>query len=390
VAAAIFALAAATHGVSAVVATTGLAFYALAVVIVERAAWRRTVLTGLVILVLSLAGYAALLGLSGGDLGFQGVKSGAVADLPPNTDPARSFDRARLVPISDTNGSFFISPAKIVETYVRTTIDSSDHIGLGTLALALLAVATVLVVVVARRFVPLAVVAWGLAASFICAALLFSYRYDTQIPGDFGLRRLYDYASFTPALIVPAAIEVALARLLQRRPMALGAVAVAVAVLATVVSVDRIPDRDPGARAGLAEIGSLAQALPCDARILPNARSAGSWEALTGRRSVIEGLAPYLRPEVMAQVLPRLIEAREFLGDASAREGFLAQQNIDYVVVLKPRVLVGSLPPFRTRAGEIAGLKGTRIVYSSPRATVFAVGRGAMAANESYPRRCAL
>ena len=272
---------------------------------------------------------------------------------------------------------------------MRTTIDSSDHLGLGALALALLAVATVLVVV-ARRFVPLAVVAWGLAASFICGALLFSYRYDTQIPGDFGLRRLYDYASFTPALIVPATIEVALARLFQRRPMALGAVAVSVAVLATVVSVDRIPDRDPGARAGLAEIGSLAQALPCDARILPNARSAGSWEALTGRRSVIEGLAPYLRPEVMAQVLPRLIEAREFLGDPSAREGFLAQQNIDYVVVLKPKVLVGSLPPFRTRAGEIAGLKDTRIVYSSPRATVFAVGRGAMAVNESYPRRCAL
>ena len=388
VAAGVFALAALTHGVSAVVAMTALVLYAFAMLLVERAKWRRTVVTGVVILVLALVGYAAMVRLSGGDLGFQRVTSGAFGDFPSDIDPTRSFDTARVVRINASNGSFFISPTKIVSTYANTTVGSGDHAALGVLALALLAATTVVVVLVAHRFLPLAFVAWGLVASFLGGAFLFSYRYHTQIPGDFGLRRLYDYAALPTALIVPATAEVFFAWLFRRRPAALAALALTAAALAAAAAVDRIPERNPYARAGVAEIGNAAEALPCDARMLPNARSAGAWEALTGRRSVIEGLAPYLRPEIMARVLPTLIGAREFFHDPRAHRAFLARENIDYIVVLKRKMLVGSLPPFPTDADAIAALPGVHEVYSSQPVTIFAVGPGQSATKESQPGRC--
>ena len=391
VAAAVFGLAALTHGVSAVVAMAALALYGLATILVERAAWRSTLITGLVILVLALVAYATMIQLSGGDLGFQRVTSSpASAGFPSDIDPARSFDRAQVVRVPPSEGAFLISPSELAARYAERTIDSSDRDALGWLALAFLAVVTVAIVIVAGRFLSLAVVAWGLIAIFIGGALFFSYRYETKIPGDFGLRRLYDYASFPPALIVSAAIEVSALWLFRRRPVAVGALVLVVAVLATAAAIDRIPDRHREAQAGLVALERAARLVPCDARMLPNARSAGVWEATTGRRSVIEGLAPYLRPEIMPRVLRRLVGAREFFQDPRAHRAFLARENIDYIAVLSRRLPAGSVHPFPTNARAIAALPGTEVVFSSPSVTVFAVQGRATASTAPQPPRCPL
>lgn len=392
----ILALDALTHGISAVVAIATLGLYLVAVLLVDRTYWRRTVSMGVVVLLVAGVGYGAMLRLSGGDLGFQRVTSGpALGGFPSDIDPARSFDRAEVVRKQPNKGRFFIPPSTIAERYAKTTIGSGANASdagaaPGGLALLLLAVATVVVVLVAIWLLPLAVVAWGLSATIVCGALFFSYRYDTQIPGDFGVRRLFDYAVFPPALIVTAVIEVFGLWVSRRRPFLLAALPILAAALAFVAAVDRIPIRDPGGRPakGLAAINRVAETVPCGARMLPNARSAGAWEAMTGRRSIIEGLAPYLRPEVTKRVLPTVIGAKQFFQDPKANRNFLIREQVDYIIVLRLGRQTGSLHPFPTDVDAIASLRGVHEISESPGVQIFAVGPTGRTATAAQPRRC--
>ncbi len=392
----IFALGALTHGISAVVALATLGLYVIGALLVDRTYWRRTVAMGVVIFLVAGVGYGAMLGLSGGDLGFQRVTSGpAVAGFPSDIDPARSFDRAEVVRKRPKEGRFLIPPSTVAKRYAKTTIGSGANASdtdaaHGGLTLLLLAVATVVVVLVASWLLPLAVVAWGLSATLVCGALFFSYRYDTKIPGDFGVRRLYDYAVLPPALIVPAVIEVFALWVSRRRPFLLAALSLVTAALAFVAAFDRIPGQDPGGRPakGLAAIDRVAETVPCGARMLPNARSAGAWEAMTGRRSIIEGLAPYLRPEVTKRVLPTVIGAKQFFHDPKAHRNFLAREQVDYIVVLRPGRKTGSLHPFPTDVDAIASLRGVHEISESGGVEIFAVGPTGTTATAAQPRRC--
>ena len=108
-------------------------------------------------------------------------------------------------------------------------------------------------------------------------------------------------------------------------------------------------------------IEQVAATVPCDARMLSNARTAGAWEATTGRRAVTEGHAVFLRPEVMERILPVLIGANEFFSDPAANRSFLDEQRIEYLVVVKPGVWVGTTGPREPQKGDadaIAALAG--------------------------------
>ena len=375
VAGAIFALAGLTHGVAMVVGMAALGLYALALLITERSAWRQTLVAAISVIVLTAAGYAAMLQLSGGDLGFQRVTSGSTTQgYPPKIDPTRSFDRVKLARLARHDGRFLIPPTRIFQRYADTTFPIGGRTSLGALTIALLAIATVLILIAARRFIALAVVAWGLTATFVVGALFFSFRYDTQVPGDFGLRRLYDYTPFLPALIVPAVVEVLAFRLFHRRPAAIHVLAAIMAVAVAVAAIDRVPDKSSRARSATAATSEVARVVPCDTRMLTNARTAGSWEALTGRRSITEGLAPYLRPEITGQVLSTLIGAKDFFGDPESNQAYLTQHDVDYIVVLRPDLRVGSWRPFETDTSALAALPGVEKVSSVPTVTIYAVG----------------
>ena len=358
----VLALAALTHGVAAIVAAVALALFSLAVLIADRGRWRHVFASGAALVAVAGVAYLGMLVLSRGDLGFQRVTSGpAFAGFPRDIDPTRSFDRSAVVRVTAKEGRFFIPPERILRRYAVTTVggdepadedpgggDRGDETRLGALVIVALAIVTGFVVFLRRTLVPLAIVAWGLALAFVAGAFFFSYRYRTQIPGDFGLRRLYDYAGFLPALVVAAGVETVAGWAFRRRPIVAGALALVGCALAVYAAVDRIPSPDPEGRgaAGLAVIDTVAHVVPCDARLLPNARTAGTWEAMTGRRSVIEGLAPYLRPDVMGRVLPMLIDAKRFFRAPETNREFLVRQRIDYVVVVGRRPWIGARAPY--------------------------------------------
>jgi hypothetical protein len=240
------------------------------------------------------------------------------------------------------------------------------------------------------------VVAWGLLAAILAAALYFSYRYETLIPGVFGVRRLYDYAALVPALLVPTVLEAITALFARRRETVAAVVAVGVGVLTIGAAVALIPrDRSPrSAAGGGAVIDRVAEVIPCDARMLANARTAGTWEATTGRRALTEGMAPFLRPEVLKRVLPVLVGANAFFHDPAAHRGFLAQERVQYLVVVKPRVWFGwgdsGRAPAEGDADAIASLPNVHAVVRDPAVTIFAVGSSTAPAGGVQPRRCPL
>jgi hypothetical protein len=241
--------------------------------------------------------------------------------------------------------------------------------------------------------IPLAAMAWGLLGTILAVSFLFSFRYDTRIPGDFGARRLSGYVVLVPALLIPAILEALARRVLRPRRATLTVLALLVGGIAVLAVVDRIPKDRSLARAdaGTAVAEHVSEVVPCGSRMLANGRTAGFWESMTGRRAVTEGHAPFLRPEVLARVLPVLVGANEFFGDPSANREFLERERIEYLVVVKPNVWVGTAGPRRPEAGDakaVAALPGVRPVFRSRRVSIFAVGPSKHEARP--PRRCPL
>jgi hypothetical protein len=80
----------------------------------------------------------------------------------------------------------------------------------------------------------------------------------------------------------------------------------------------------------------ISRQVPCDARILPNVRSEGVFEAVTGRRSVLEGMSPYLRPDMLTRVLSVVREAKGYFHHPVRERSFLRSEHVDYVMTLPP------------------------------------------------------
>jgi hypothetical protein len=384
-----------THLISALVAGLMLAWFGVAVVILERTRWRAVGVKALAAGAAFLVTYVGVLALSGGDLGFQRATSGAEFEgLPADIDPTRSFVRGEFVERIPVEGDFYIAPSTVVAGYGRATIARGDGEA-GLVVLVALAAASVWMVWRVRTFFPLATIAWGLGLTALAVALFFSYRYDTRIPADFGVRRLYQYAVLVPALLVPALLETLALRFLRERRLLTVVLPLLAGAVAIVLAVSRIPaDRSlTRAEAGLNVIERVAEVVPCNVRMLVNARSAGTWEANTGRRAVTEGMAPYLRPEVMGQVLPVLIGANEFFDDPEENRDFLERQRVQYLVVVQPGPWIGSRGarfPEEGDAEAVRALPDVHEVYRDERVAIFAVGSAPSATQPRQPTHCPL
>jgi hypothetical protein len=99
-------------------------------------------------------------------------------------------------------------------------------------------------------------------------------------------------------------------------------------------------------------------------------------------------LAPYLRPEVTNRVLPTVIGAREFFRDPVGHRAFLAHQNVDYIILLRPNVRIGNVPPYSTHVNAIVSLPGARVISESRSVKVIAIGSSATETTAVQPRRC--
>jgi hypothetical protein len=391
---ALLAVAGLTHLVPALVAGLMLALYGLAAVVVNRSELRLVLVGAGATAAAFVVLYLGVLGLAGGDLGFQRATGGSgFTGLPSTVDPTSSFARQRFVE-SPPDRRFYIRPADLAERFATQTIRLEGSARLAALVLAALALATIAMVLLERSLLPLGIVAWGTAGTVLAVGLFFSYRYGTLIPANFGPRRLFGYMTLLPVLLVPGFLEAAAGPLARRQRLARVALPLAAGALAIAAAVAHVPERSlPRAETGLSVLERVADVVPCDARMLPNARTAGSWEATIGRQSVIEGMAPYLRPEVMAHVLPLLVDAREFFRRPAANRDLLAREQVDYVVFVQPGPWMGTAGGLIPADGDLAAVESLpdlRPVYEDDELSVFAVGDEAEAQAAEVPRRCPL
>ena len=385
-----------THGIPALIACLILLFYAVGSLLTDRGLLRPLLTQGLVMVGVLGVTYVAVVGLTRGDLGFEGAGGSAFADFPADVDPTRSFSRAEISPPAPPDGRFLVGPRRMVSAFIDAMWSRPPSPWYGVAALALLFGASVFVAWRRRSLVRIVVVAWGLAVAILAAAFFFSYRYKTQIPGHFGMWRLNDYSILVPAFLMPAILAGVFAEWRPRREATLataGAIAAFVAVLVALAY-----GRDDGsprrAAIGLRTMGEVASVVPCDARMLVNARTAGAWEAITGRRALTEGRAPFLQSDVLRHVLDVLVGSNHFFQEPAANRAFLQEQDVDYVVVMTRGVWFGwggdGDAPMWGDPDAVAALPDVQPVLRNPRVSVFAVGTNPADQEGSQPARCPL
>ena len=309
----------------------------------RRRAGRVARAAGIAVLVTVVVWLAAL-GASGGDLGFQRARgSGGYPGFPVTLDPTKTFEVVKPSHPRGRRSGWAIRPSQIgtvavssVFNEVQITTPRRDFAGV-----VLLAVGSALVLLRRRRSLgPSVVAAWGTALVLVALGLYFSHRYRTFVPATFGPRRLFEYgvllSVLTAVVVASAAVRDIAARLGRDRGRTLRrAVSVAAAVLAVLVAASVSPrPTSPLEHRGLQLMQTLARTVPCDARMLVNVRTAGSFEVLAQRTSIDEGMAPYLRPSVLRRVLPVVLGAKAFFKDPLANRAYIDRQRVDVVVAV--------------------------------------------------------
>ena len=182
VAGALLAVAGLTHLVPALIAGLMLALYAVAAALIDRGLLRRVLVGAGATAAVFGVSYLGVLGLAGGDLGFQRATSGSsFTGLPRNVDPTYSFGRQKLIE-STPEGRFYIPPRDLVKRFASQAIPLRDSARLAALVLAALALATIGMVLIERALLPLAIVTWGVAITLLAVGIVFSYRFGTLIP----------------------------------------------------------------------------------------------------------------------------------------------------------------------------------------------------------------
>src|ERR1041384_1799967 len=186
----------------------GLGCYAVALMLIEPD--RRGVVQRLaaVVAVTALV-WGASLGLSGGDVGFQGAQgSNRYPAFGSRVDPTASLFTGELVKRAPDSDHWYIAPEHLVRGFVASTITRPvSNLGLVSIPLGTLLLAVVMLWRFPEELRPLGLAAWLLGAVLVAVALLFSYRYSTYIPGTFGPHRLYDYACLLLTLVALGCVE---------------------------------------------------------------------------------------------------------------------------------------------------------------------------------------
>jgi len=390
----LFGAGAAIHLVPVLIALIMLAFYGLAVLIVDRGlgAFARQA-AAMAVAFIALGG--VLLVLPHGDLGLRGATgNSAYSSFGPGFDPTFYVNTGRLT--GRLSGHIVVGPRT---WYLPPQRAAWAFVGAATglirapasvrgavewlLAVGGLLAAAAMLVFFPRELRPVGVMCYGLLVSIVGLTWLISLRYHLYIQARFGVRRLFDYASIPLIIFGLALIEGALLLLTRSargrtvRPWVPG---VALAVVAVVVSALVIPSARPPRRGDapldrglIASFDWVRANIPCDARILANIHTEGVFEALTGRSAVLEGMTPYLRPSVLAPIVRLFLDARRFFVDPQGNQAFLAREGVDYVVILHSGGVGYSLPIGRIDQAALASAPFLEPMYSSPAMTVYRV-----------------
>lgn len=380
---AVLAISAGTHLVPTVFACLLLAGFAVAGVLARRsAAGFLTVARPIGALAVgALVGYGLIL-VAPGSTGFGGATaSSGYVGYPRGFDPTAYLANVASRPAS---GEWYRTPGQVVGAFVAQAFGDGDlkragRLWLVVIAVGALAAALYVLVRVASdlRYVPLA--CWTAAALSILIALYFSRRYEVYTLGTFGMRRFFDYSTLLVLLAGAATLELGLGALRRLRawvPLAAGLAITIVLAAAALAGQATRPTLDESRALPL--LSWIRVNTECDGRLVANARTVGVFHALTGRTSVTEGMGPFLRPEMLREIVSLLMETEQFFRDPAGERDFLARRDIDYVIALHDPVTPGSPLGFGRRLGPadaeaLSDAPNLELIHEAPDYSVYQV-----------------
>jgi hypothetical protein len=342
VAGALFGVSLATHLVPSAVALGMLAWYCLFVAVRERAILQvGRALASSVVIALVIAG--VIFFLSGGNLAFGGSKGGGTYQPVGGADPTALFTTGRAKPLGSSAGHWYNPPRTVLEGYVHALLkgyapDSSARINPYLILLVLLAIGILIIWTCPPRLKPAAVVAVGCGVNLVIVTLAFAYLYNVYILATFGARRLADYVVLPVLILLLVLLEwLASASWLRR---GLGDVIVGIVVIAAAVALlaNLTPDSAPLQKVAantIAYLDWIKANTPCNARILSNRRTGGTFEVLAERAAISEGMGPHLRPQMLDHIVKLLKRTRRFFQHPGQGRPFLRSEGIDYIVVYR-------------------------------------------------------
>ena len=356
--------------------------------------WKRSSLMAVGAMIgLALGVGATIVVLAPGDLGFTGAVGAdpyrelrTDLNLPPTFDPTRFITthdveaalRVEPVRLSDVAEAFASkSDASNVLRAMRDEGPSPLLLALPTIAALLLAVGAFLLGPTSLRITVLSAVIIGVTLFAVGAA--FAVRYDQFVLASFGNRRLFSYAVIAHVLVIAAAGEACVIRLLARRRASLVSIVVAATVVALTVAalpriVTRVGSDEPWA-SQLALVEWVGRHVPCEGRVLADRRTLGTFEAIAGRAGVLEGMGPHIRPAVLELAIREIFRARTFFDDPDAGLPFLRERGVAAIVVTRPSPRPGFIgyPIARVRPGRLDRVPYLRPGFRNAAGTVYLV-----------------
>ena len=392
IAGALFGGLAGTHLVPFAVGLTLAGAYGLARIAVDRRP-RATLKLGGAIVGIALVVGAIVLVAPRGDLGFQGVgDSGAYRRLAlelgqrPCWDPTLFLTQGRLDQFCHGTGpGTRVSPG----TTYRTFTGSSFGLVLpGAPYLILVPILYALSVWLALAFGSRDLKAGTLAAALagaaiLVAALVVASRSRVYVVALFGQRRLFDYAGIPVALLGLAVVELGVGwlgriRLMgARRPwMTAASAGVALAIALGVLLPRDVQDRRFVRYLATAQgpLAWLERNVPCDGLVLADRRTLATFEVFSRHAGILEGMGPYLRPDLLVTAIRQMIAARAFFLDPASGEPYLRRSGIAAIVVTRPNQPIGgALKVARFDPDELSSLPFLRLAARSESVTVYRV-----------------
>jgi hypothetical protein len=353
----LFGVCAGTHMVPTVVGVAFVVGYALACLVLERKPVPLAKLAGAMAVTSVVVGAIVLLAPRG-DVGFQGagdVRSyeqlATELGQPPGWDPTRYFATGQLTQTADQRAARRAAASVYGQYAARIT--GRLKAGPRTETALAIAVAGSLVLLLlwgSRDLKATAVAAAFLWLVLLAVAVAFAVRYRVYIFNQFGNRRLFDYAIVPIALLGFGVVEMVLVRMGGALPWVGGprswVTPVAAAVLLVLFFGRFLPadlQRPPtkGLTEALAPLAWIEHNVPCEGRILSDRRSLATFELLTRRAGVLEGMGPYLRPTLLTSAIRQMLAARQFFEDPSAGYDYLRQNGVAAVVLTNDVVPIG-------------------------------------------------
>lgn len=382
--------AAGTHLVATVVAAIFLVAYGVAWAVLRRRARTVAKVVGTAVGVGALLGGIVLLA-SPGAVGFEGARgSSAYEAAVGQPGVSQPFDPTRYLALGDLDQrappvGFYDPPSELYHEFVRRAVGEPvlRRPVKWVFPVVFLGGAVVLWVWGDRRMRALAAAAAALAVVILLVALVFNYLFEVYVLAEFGPRRLFDYAGLSVVLVVAGAVDVALRRARARaRELPRAAHVATSAVVAVLVAFGAIrtvaPDgQEEYLRSGLEPLQWIEEHLACRGRVLADRRTLATFETFTRHAGVIEGMGPYLRPDLLSVAVGELLEARAFFDAPAAGQVYLTANAVGAVVVTAyDQTLGGVGGPLRVGPIDRAGLADAgflEVVARSDTVTVYRV-----------------